>query len=225
MSTPSQLGPPARAFPLVRHLSYRVTPLLARTELSPNAISIAALAFGLLSATSFARGNWAAAMAGGVLLVACYVLDNCDGEVARLKDLQTPLGKKLDTLIDWVVHAAFFAALGIGATHASGEAIWFWLGGAAAAGATLNFWLGHRRALAAPPGGGVADSPQDSARPESWSQRAIYIFRELTRADFCFIVLALSLLDLTWLLLPVGAIGAQVYWMTGLVQGADRYHV
>jgi hypothetical protein len=50
-------------------------------------------------------------------------------------------------------------------------------------------------------------------------------FREFARADFCFIVLALALIDLTWILLPAGAIGAHVYWMTQFVRGARDYHV
>ena len=53
----------------------------------------------------------------------------------------------------------------------------------------------------------------------------VFVFRELFRADFCFIVLALTLVDLTWLLLPAGAVGSQVYWATQLVEGADEFHV
>ena len=45
------------------------------------------------------------------------------------------------------------------------------------------------------------------------------------RADFCFIVLVMAVFDLTWVLLPAGAIGAQVYWLLRLVGGAGDYHV
>ena len=35
----------------------------------------------------------------------------------------------------------------------------------------------------------------------------------------------LSVVDLIWLLLPVAAIGAQVYWLLIFVKGARDYHV
>ncbi|MBT5938971.1 MAG: hypothetical protein HOG95_03510 [Rhodospirillaceae bacterium] len=41
----------------------------------------------------------------------------------------------------------------------------------------------------------------------------VYVFRELFRADFCFIVLVLTPFNLLWLILIAGAIGAQVYWI------------
>jgi hypothetical protein len=62
-------------------------------------------------------------------------------------------------------------------------------------------------------------------QPESWQQHFIYAFRELSRADFCLIVLLLAPFGALWLLLPAGAIGAQVYWLTGFMRGADRFHV
>ena len=42
---------------------------------------------------------------------------------------------------------------------------------------------------------------------------------------FCFIVLALALFDLTWLLLPAGAICSQVYWIAQFVRGAREFNV
>ena len=32
-----------------------------------------------------------------------YVLDNCDGEIARLKDQCSTFGMWFDTLVDWIV--------------------------------------------------------------------------------------------------------------------------
>jgi hypothetical protein len=53
----------------------------------------------------------------------------------------------------------------------------------------------------------------------------VFAFRELTRADFCFIVLALVLFDVVWVLLPAAAVGAQVYWLTRFSGGAGDYRV
>ena len=47
----------------------------------------------------------------------------------------------------------------------------------------------------------------------------------LSRADFCFIVLALATIDAVWVLWPAGAVGAQMYWATQFLRGANEYHV
>ena len=60
------------------------------------------------------------------------------------------------------------------------------------------------------------------ATPLLW---VIYFLRELSRADFCFLVLFLALFGGLWVLLPAGAIGAQIYWMTQFVRGARQFHV
>ena len=72
-------------------------------------------------------------------MILCYVLDNCDGEIARLKNLSSSIGEKFDTFVDWVVHAAFFAALGFGVAGQNQNKIWLWLGLIGTAGATINY--------------------------------------------------------------------------------------
>lgn len=218
-------GAPGRAFPLIRHLSVRVTPWLARLPVTPNQITAASLVAGLAAAACLLPGERGWAVAAGLLLVVCYVLDNCDGEIARIKDLASAFGDKFDTFADWLVHTAFFAALGWGAARASGVEVWLWLGWTAAAGTTINYLLvllAEARSPAPEPGAAPGDGP---AMPRGAGQWAIYVFRELSRADFCFIVLLLALLDALWVLLPLGAVGAQVYWLLALVRSARRFHV
>ena len=180
-SAAADLAPPVHIFPLVRHLSYRTTPLLLRLGLTPNQITAVSLAFGLAAAVGLMETGSAVHIFAGLLLVVCYVLDNCDGEVARLRQLATRFGAAYDTAVDWLVHAAVFFALGVGQWRDDGNALWIWLGGAAALGGTINFVVG--------------------------------------------IVLVLALVEYEWLLLPAGAIGAQVYWFASLIKGARRHHV
>ena len=51
----------------------------------------------------------------------------------------------------------------------------------------------------------------DARKQEDVTNWLIYIFHKLSRADFCLIVLGLALFDVLWILLPLGAIGAQAY--------------
>ena len=207
---------PERMFPLIRWVSARVTPALAATPITANQVTAASLLFGLACSWAMMQGGWAWEMAGAVLLVVCYVFDNCDGEIARLKDQCTEFGERLDTFVDWVVHAGFFAALGFGAAAGTGEAVWLWLGWIAAAGATLNYVIGLF--IEARRGGDLSPS----RNPKIKGEGVVYFFRELARADFCFIVLALVAFDVTWVLLPVSAVGAQVYWATHFIRGASE---
>lgn len=212
-------------FPLVRHLSMLATPALARMPVTANQITAASLATGLAACWCLLQGGGGWAVAAGVLFVVTYVLDNCDGEIARLKDQCSTFGMWFDTFVDWIVHTAFFIALGIGTAKGFGHDAWLWMGWLAGAGGTFNFVLGIILDARDKGGSGDEDKEKTHRRPEGLSEWAVYVFRELTRADFCFIVLALALFDLTWLLLPAGAIGSQVYWITQFVRGARDFHV
>ncbi len=208
------------AFPLIRHLSSFATPLLLRMPITANQVTAASLVLGLLAALAFA---WNAPLAGGLLLIATYVLDNCDGEVARTKNQCSEFGRRFDTFVDWVVHASFFVGLGHGVATESHSDIWAWLGYAAGVGSTINYVIGlyFDKADAQE----KTTAPEPPHQPQGWLEWTVFVFRELSRADFCFLVLILALLDGTWLLLPAGAIGAQVYWGMQFLSFARRFHV
>jgi len=160
-------------------------------------------------------------LAGALLLVICYALDNCDGEIARLKNLHSNFGAHFDTFVDWIVHAAFFAALGYQVSVGKDQNLWFWLGLIAAFGATLNYILGYILVE-------EETEPHETeltTMPEAPMEKALFILRELFRADFCFILLFLTVFDGAWLLLPLGALGAQVYWVSAFHKAARNFHV
>jgi CDP-alcohol phosphatidyltransferase len=222
-----QITKPTQLFPLVRHLSYRLTPILLNTSLTPNQVTSISMALGLLGACCFLFGNMFMGIMGALLLTASYTFDNCDGEIARIKKMSSEFGAKLDDMSDWIVDASIFAALGYGTTQASGQAFWAWLGYAAAAGAfidyivDLHFHAKNEKDEEAKSREELASEPK---QPEDALDWLIYIFHKLSRADFCLIVLGLALFNFTWILLPFAAIGAQVYWITDLFERARGYH-
>jgi len=218
---------PEQIFPLVRHLSYRLTPILLKTSITPNQITTISLLLGLICAACFTRGNWIAGIIGGLLLVASYTFDNCDGEIARLKNMSSEFGAKLDDMSDWIVDASFFAALGYGTAQVNGQQFWFWLGLAAAAGAFIDYIVDliHQAKKSENPEAITREEQaKEPKQPEDGLDWLIYIFHKLSRADFCIIVLGLSLFNVTWILLPFAAIGAQAYWITDLFERARGYH-
>jgi archaetidylinositol phosphate synthase len=96
-----------------RPLSNAIVPLLVRLRVAPAVVVLANAAAGL---GAIARGEL---VAGAVLLQLKTLLDNSDGELARVSGRVTLTGRYLDTEADLVVNAAVFAALG----YASGEAV------------------------------------------------------------------------------------------------------
>jgi phosphatidylglycerophosphate synthase len=239
---------PPRLLPLVRHFSYRLTPALLPLPVTPNQITVAGTLVGLVGVCVLSRPGVLTGVIGCALFILCQVLDNCDGEVARLKNLRSPLGKRLDDCGDFLVHSTLFLALGARASAIYGGGVWAWLGAATAFGVAMEYTIELARsaasrdaALAPPPAdraargttvAGVAPAPIDATGTlspfddpgASGMDKLVYVFRVLFDADFCIILPLFVLGDFLWLLLPAGAIGNQVFWAMAFYEGARRYH-
>ncbi|MBT4219986.1 MAG: CDP-alcohol phosphatidyltransferase family protein [Rhodospirillaceae bacterium] len=220
-------------FPLIRQFSSRLSPLLAKTPVSANQVSLIAMVFGLVAGWYLAIGGFDNALVGAGYLLVYYILDHCDGEIARIHGQSSEFGKQLDTFVDWVVHAVFFAALGYGYAGQTGEELWMWLGIVGGLGCTINYFIavamGAREKRQTQERGDAFDATgleeiETAPVPDTAGQWVIFAFRELSRSDFCFIVLALAAFDVVWLLIPAGAIGSQVYWLLQFVRGVREYH-
>ena len=236
---PITINRPVTLFPLIRQISAQVSPRLARLPITANQVTALSLIVGLSGNWFLSEGGFRSTLVGAVLFFLCYVLDNSDGEVARIKNQTSEFGDKFDTFVDWLVHATFFAALGIGVENETGNALWQWLGWVGAAGSSINYFIGlymvsrfreqiHKEGEedGAEQGHAQGDE-EDAGHPplEDLKQWVIFAFRELTRADFCFIVLGLAVFDMTWILLPTAAVGAHAYWATQFIRGARDHHV
>ncbi len=198
--------------------------------MSANQITAVSLLAGVASGWFMMQGVRTWAIIGGLFLVLSYVLDNCDGEIARLKNQTSRFGMHFDNFVDTAVHTVFFTALGAGIGKTTGQDVWLWLGWIAAAGCAINYLAGfivdaRDRAAAH---GQDSDAREEATRwrmPRGPCEWIIYVFRELGRADFCFIVLVLAVFDLTWVLLPFAAAGAHAYWVLRFARSASRFRV
>ena len=95
-----------RAFRPAAHL---VVLALAPLHAPPPAVVLASGAAGIVGAVELARGHLVVA---AVLVQLKTVLDNADGQLARLTNRVTLLGRYLDSEVDLLVDAALFAAIG-----------------------------------------------------------------------------------------------------------------
>ena len=214
-------------FPLVRHVSKKTTAILLQTPLTPNQLTFLSLISGLASAWLFSLGSYGYNITAAALLIISYVLDNCDGEIARAKSSTSEFGRKFDDLSDWWVHAAVFIGIGLGAETQKGDAMWWWIGLVAGLGATINYfvvrYLEHSNKKSKQPS--ELTTTEFSEVPTGTISLIIFVFRELFRADFCFLLLLLALLDVIWLILPAAAIGSQAYWMIAFYKKSQNFHV
>lgn len=92
-----------------RPLAGVLVPPLRRLGVPPPAVVLANAAAGLAAALAIAAGQLVAA---ALLLQVKTLLDNADGQLARVTERVTLTGRYLDTVADLAVNAALFAALG-----------------------------------------------------------------------------------------------------------------
>ena len=133
-----------------RRISLALTRRLVGTSITPNAMTLVSLAVGLLGAPFFLSVDPLWQVTGGLLFLTHSILDGCDGELARLKFLESPAGARLDFWGDNLVHVAVFACMAIGWSVAAAATWPLLLGALAVAGTAAAAVLVSRRSAAAP---------------------------------------------------------------------------
>ncbi len=124
-----------------RKISSKLTVLLARTPLTPNHVTAMALIAGVAAGFWMTRGSHASLLIGAAFLHLSFILDNCDGELARLKNKVTTTGKWFDTIADLSVDFALWSGLAAGAVHHHDVGPWIAIGLAACTGSLINFGI------------------------------------------------------------------------------------
>jgi phosphatidylglycerophosphate synthase len=107
---------------LIHPLASRLVPIFARLHITPNAVSIVGMSFGILSAFAYYR-YWDArfALAGFALMIAWHVMDGADGQLARYTQSYSYFGKMLDGIADHVTFAAVYIALAVASSRRHGN--------------------------------------------------------------------------------------------------------
>jgi len=91
-----------------RPLAHPLVLLFARLAVPPPAVVVAAGAAGILAAVELGRGSL---LAAALLVQLKTLLDNADGQLARLTGWTSAFGRYLDSEVDLLVNAGLFAAL------------------------------------------------------------------------------------------------------------------
>ena len=191
-----------------RKISLAVTRRLVTTRVTPNVMTLVSLAVGLGSAPFFLSAQPAWQLTGALLFLAHSILDGCDGELARLKFLESRYGAMLDFWGDNVVHVAVFGCMAIGWSLASHTALPLLLG-LAAIGA-----VGVASAVLS----GTGLQP----KPPGADPAAVRVVDALANRDFIYLVLALSAVGRAWWFVALVATGTPIFVLAALWANRDR---
>jgi len=190
---------------LNRKLSRSLTYLFLRTALTPNQITLLSCLIGLFGAACFFQADYWGPVFGALLLQFSAVLDCCDGEVARMKFLESRLGAWLDITLDTIVHIATFVGLGFAVWAQGGTQAPFVLVGLMVGGIVLSF------ACVVVADRTVVPGPYQ----QTWQARLLHrmVFGLASRDYSLLIFLCAVFQQLSWFLWAA-AIGVQVFWLT-----------
>lgn len=205
-----------------RDLTIPLVRLVARTSMTPNAITVVSFLFTIAAAGPLATGGYLPLLAGAFLQWCGSLLDSVDGKLARLKGQTSVLGAKLDTWLDMVYYAVLFAALGIGASRDHAPVLVATLAGVTMTGMLASFVViaGMRRKLV------PRDRPEqfgplvyrllDQHRADPGIGFARLTIRVTTRAGMPHLLLAAALIGVLPVALPLAALAANLVWILGL---------
>jgi len=93
-----------------RKVSIRISKILLKTGITPNHVSIITFLIALSAAFMFLRGN---IILGGILTQLTSIIDGVDGEIARMKNMQTNFGAYFDSILDRYADALILSSITI----------------------------------------------------------------------------------------------------------------
>jgi phosphatidylglycerophosphate synthase len=192
-----------------RKVSLALTRRLAPTRVTPDMMTLVSLAIGLGGSLFFLSSSAPYQLLGALLFLTHSILDGCDGELARLKFMESPRGAILDFWGDNLVHAAVFACMAIGLSVAQ-DAAWPLALGALAVVGTFGSAASMSRQI-------MGDKVLDG--DASWTARFAEAF---THRDFIYLVLALSALGKAHWVLILASAGTPIFFLLFLWIGARR---
>lgn len=202
------------SFKLNRFLSRPLTALFLKTPTTPNQVTCISLVFGLLAGALFSKGTYPFAILGALAFQAAVVLDNCDGEIARAKNLKSVLGGWLDVAVDVIVDIALFSGITLGLAKAGAHGPFLLLGFLCILGSLINCLIVILQKIR-----GFGPAVFNRPHPEGIERTNIFfkIIDALREGDASWFVVLFVLFDKTLYLLWFSAFYIQILWLSGVV--------
>lgn len=109
----------------IHPLSAWIVPYCARAGITPNQLSFTGMGCGIAAGVAyhFYPHLWCVGL-GFALMLAWHVLDGADGQLARLTNNFSPIGKVIDGICDYVTFAAVFIGFALALARLHGGWVW-----------------------------------------------------------------------------------------------------
>ena len=182
---------------IIRKISGFISGFLTRTPVTPNQVTIISLILGIISGVFFSLGEYTYTITAGLLYFLSTVFDQCDGEVARLKQMETEFGRKLDIIVDAIANAVIVVGITIAVYVKMGSVLVIIAGFLAMTGISISLLLTTYFSH---------DSNKDTGTKE--------MLDKLNNKDFFYIIMLASVIfnQMIWFLM-IMAVGTNIYWV------------
>lgn len=100
-----------------RPLAFLLVKSIYNTKITPDQLTLGAIVLGLTGGFFYAFGLPQTSIVGALFYILFVILDCSDGQLARLKNNGTKIGRLLDGIADYIVVAAIYIGLAIGYTE------------------------------------------------------------------------------------------------------------
>jgi phosphatidylglycerophosphate synthase len=195
-----------------RAISLAVTRRIAGTRITPNLMTVIAVAIGVLGAPFFLSMRPSVQVWGGILFLLHSIIDGCDGELARLKFEESRYGGVLDFWGDNVVHAAVFACMSLGLWFRTGFPWTLWCGASAVVFTGVSAWYVYRRTMMGPKEGPLYTSV--AMQGETTLSK---VADAVSRRDFIYLILIMSAFGVADWFVVSSAVIIPIYFLVLLV--------
>jgi len=187
---------------VTRFFSRQFTRLFLQTPLSPNMITLLSLVIGIISALYFFQGTYENSIIGSGLLLLSAWIDCTDGEIARLKFMESKIGGKLDILCDNLVHFAVFFAIGMGLYQSTGQSIYKLAGAFAVLGSLISFLLLSSS---------IIDGKEKASGSASGVKAKNNLNDKLANRDFIYFLFFMAMVGRMDVFICITAVGSNIF--------------
>lgn len=123
---------------LLRPVAGLLVRILYSSPVTPNQVTVAAIATGVLAAVLYALNTPQLTLVAGVFLALKDLLDTVDGQLARAKQMYSRMGRFLDSIGDAMVNLLVFAAIASSLHASTGNPFMYFFGLAGFLGISLR---------------------------------------------------------------------------------------
>jgi phosphatidylglycerophosphate synthase len=187
---------------LDRKVSQALTRRLARTAVTPNQVTLFSFLLGLLSTWLLTWPGYWPRVGGATLFLVSVIVDGCDGELARLKYLESDFGAKFDLIADNIVHLLLFPGIALGLYREAHQTLYLSLAVVTLIGVLCS--IGAAYTVIFRSFGGLA-----GANGERTALMGFY--ERLAGRDFAYVLLVLAVCNRLHWFLWAAAIGTYVF--------------